>query len=348
MPNDPEDNLDLPTAGIRPQPKCIARTEPSSVNWLWNNRIAFGQITVLAGNPGLGKSLITLDIAARVTTGRPWPDEPPDAPPRPPANVMLIGEEDNLAQTILPRLVAAGADLNRVFTPDYFVLEGRLQFPRDGERLGFQLLCIENTRLVIMDPLLPVLDDSCFAGGRQAYTAMDEIKNTACMINAAIIAVVHLTKADYRSAIHRVPGGNALAAVARAIFAVVPDRREENPDPRRCLLIPLKNNLAPPQPSLAYTVDEGRILWQPETLPCCDPDSLLSIPARRPGPDPVKLEACMRWLTAQLQAGPQPRARLLPESLAAGFSLPTLNRARTALRIKSIPAPANSTLWSMS
>src|SRR5438270_8546702 len=79
--------------------------------WLWPRRIAAGKLTLIDGDPEQGKSLLTLDLAARVSSGKPFPDGQPAGEP---AGVLLIGAEDGLTDTVLPRLSAAGADLTRV------------------------------------------------------------------------------------------------------------------------------------------------------------------------------------------------------------------------------------------
>src|SRR4029077_5465862 len=83
------------------------------VEWLWPGRIPLGRVTLLAGDPGICKSLVALDIAARVTTGAPWPDAP-GRPPGP-AGVIIFSMEDDLRDTIKPRLMRAGADPERTY-----------------------------------------------------------------------------------------------------------------------------------------------------------------------------------------------------------------------------------------
>ena len=84
------------------------------IRWLWPSRIARGKLTMLVGNPGVGKSLIALDVAARVSTGQPWPEQSSDTPLREPADVLLLTETDDLCDTVCPRLLARGAALDRI------------------------------------------------------------------------------------------------------------------------------------------------------------------------------------------------------------------------------------------
>jgi RecA-family ATPase len=88
----------------------LVDVEPETIDWVWPQRIARGKLTLLDGDPGLGKSVLTIDWAARITRGRPWPD----GAACPSAGVVILSAEDGLADTIRPRLDACGADVARV------------------------------------------------------------------------------------------------------------------------------------------------------------------------------------------------------------------------------------------
>ena len=111
-------------AGAEPELISLADVEPEQVEWLWPDRIPLGKLTTLAGDPGLGKSFLTLDIAARVSEGRSWPDETANER----GSVILLSAEDDLADTIRPRLDAAEADVARILA-----LEA---IPDSGQRAG--------------------------------------------------------------------------------------------------------------------------------------------------------------------------------------------------------------------
>ena len=103
---------------------------------------------------------------------------------------------------------------------------------------------------------------------------------------------------------------------------------------------------APPAPTRLFHSQRPHPLALRNRAPL-NPDILLSIPPARPGPDPVKLDACIAWLAAQLQSGPLPRTQLAELGAAAGYSLRTLSRAKNALGLRSIPDPASTSLWAM-
>ena len=90
----------------------LSEVTPQRIEWLWPGRFALGKLTLLSGDPGLGKSFVTLDMAARISNGVPWPDSP--TVPNPRGSVVLLSAEDDLADTIRPRLDAAGADVERI------------------------------------------------------------------------------------------------------------------------------------------------------------------------------------------------------------------------------------------
>src|SRR5881397_2909601 len=109
--------------GLRAASQIVARP----VAWLWPGRLALGKLAILDGDPGVGKSLLTLDLCARLTTGRPFPDG--NLGPGP-ASAIVVNGEDAAADTIVPRLHALGADLHRVFPLDSGDFDaGRLALP---------------------------------------------------------------------------------------------------------------------------------------------------------------------------------------------------------------------------
>jgi putative DNA primase/helicase len=107
----------------------MADVTPVSIEWLWQNRIAIGKVSVLARNGGIGKSTILCDWAARITTGDVWPD---GAAACPAGSVIILASEDDLGDTLAPRLMAAGADLARIHVVRSLVDENK-------KRRGFNL-----------------------------------------------------------------------------------------------------------------------------------------------------------------------------------------------------------------
>src|SRR5436190_5305413 len=127
---------------------------PRAVDWLCPGRLACGHLHIVDGDPGLGKSLVLLDLAARLTRGRPWPD---GALGREAAPAVIVNAEDGARESILPRLAAAGADLGRVVVWDRRPGEAWLRIPGQVGELD-ALLARTGARLLVLDPLMAFLD----------------------------------------------------------------------------------------------------------------------------------------------------------------------------------------------
>ncbi|HEY2414663.1 MAG TPA: AAA family ATPase [Pirellulaceae bacterium] len=222
------------------------------VQWLWPRRVPIGKVTLLVGDPGLGKSLVALDIAARVSTGAPWPDEAPRSqnstlptpdselslsttplPPEPrtlnlPASVLLLSAEDDLADTIRPRLDAAGADCSRIMVIPSFLgssCDGAVprehELRRDLARLRTLIEAMNNCRLIIIDPISAYLRGSANSV-TEVRSLLVPLAQLAQERGVAIVAVSHLRKQD-GAALHRTMGSLAFVAAARAAWVICAD-----------------------------------------------------------------------------------------------------------------------------
>ena len=148
---------------IAPVLISLADVQPQPVSWLWPGRIALGKVTLLAGDPGLGKSFVTLDIAARTSCGAPWPDAPGIKTTA--GGVVLLSAEDDAEDTIRPRLDAAGANVQRIKAllavrrnyQDDPTRESTFSLETDLPALEAAILAVAGCRLVIIDPITAYL-----------------------------------------------------------------------------------------------------------------------------------------------------------------------------------------------
>jgi hypothetical protein len=190
-------NLVQPFSEITPQP----------IKWLMPGRLAHGKLSLFDGNPGLGKSLVTLDLAARITTGRPLPDCTTGTEP---ANVIILNAEDGPADTISPRLQALGANLDRVFQFRKGFLDEHGPF-RLPNHTGFLKDAIKDTTavLVVLDPLVAFFDASVQINNdmsvRRALIPLAELADQ-CGVHVAMIR--HLNKQRGFEAMYR--GGGSI------------------------------------------------------------------------------------------------------------------------------------------
>lgn len=250
----------------------LADVEPEPVKWLWPGRIPFGKLTVLDGDPGLGKSSLTIAVAAAVTTGRPLPgagDERGE-----PGDVLLISPEDGLADTLRPRLDSAGANVKRVHAvaPDF-------RIPDDIERLGV-VVRARRARLVVIDPIMSVLGNTDGKGDQAVRRALQPLVEMAQRTGCAVVLVRHLTKATSGPAVYRGGGSIGIVGLARSALVLAKDPN----DPGARILAQVKPNLAAPAPALRFRLKSrgaaARIEWGEEVDITAD-ELLQSAPAPR-------------------------------------------------------------------
>jgi RecA-family ATPase len=258
----------------------VADVDRELVRWLWPGRIPLAKVTVLDGDPGTGKSTLTLTIAAKVTTGSPFPD---GARPEV-GDVILLSAEDDIGDTIRPRLEAAGADLARCWVLPDVRPEGKE--PRPPE-LPADLFLLEDlvkskaAALVVIDPLMAFLSGQVDSHRDQDIRrVLASLGYMAGRTGAAVVIVRHLRKGA-GSAIERGSGSIGIIGAARAGLLVAPDPEDEG---RRVLAL-TKSNLAKMPQALAYRlVDDERVQLRPGGVGRGDqPHRHRPAPAARPG-----------------------------------------------------------------
>lgn len=300
----------------------IADVQRETVTWLWQDRIPIGKLTMVEGNPGLGKSWLTLAIAAAVSSGAALPGDFP----RPPANVILMSAEDGLGDTIRPRLEDLGADLSRVIAlkgmTDDAGHEGVITLS-DLDVLE-QVIIRDQPALVIVDPIIAYIAGKDTSRANEVRSILSPLAALAEKHGCALVAVRHLNKGNAQ-ALYRGQGSIDFIAAARAAFVV-----GENPDDAtERVLCHLKHNLAPKTPSLAFTIEAGVLRWRGHSD--LTAEQILAAPA--PGDERNATEEAMEWLKTQLSDGPRPAAQVQKEARAARIQEKPLRRARERLGI---------------
>lgn len=312
----------------------LADVEPERVQWLWRYRIAAGKLTLLVGDPEAGKSTIALDIAAHVSNGRAFPD----GAPCPRGDVLYCTLEDGLADTIRPRLDAAGADCDRVHSitaifdtgVDGRRIERTLTLPEDLDHIR-DVVVARGVKLVVLDPLKGFMS----GGGNEwrdgdVRRLLTPLARLAEQTGVAVLTIVHLTKAAATPAQYRVSGSIAFTAAARSVLLAAPD--PEAPDSGRRVFAPLKCSLSRRPETLAYELgapdgsDDGpaRVLWRGVS-------TVTAREALAPTETPEEHTAsdnAYAFLTQELQAGPRPAKTVRDAARAVGISDRTLDRAK--------------------
>jgi RecA-family ATPase len=312
--------------------RCLADILPEPIDWLWKSWIARSCLNLLDGDPDLGKSTITIDFAARVSRGWPMPSLPGGEQVCEPADVLLLSAEDSAAQTIRPRLDAAGADVSRIHLFEA-VKQGEDERP---PILPFDLDLVAETirarriALVVVDPLMAYLDSNINAHHDQdVRRAMHRLKILAEQTGAAVLVVRHLNKLAGGPALYR--GGGSIGIIGAARSAMVVGR--DPGDDKRRVLASNKCNLGPAPRSLYYSLepkgDVARIGWGKE----CDlraADILEHPTARRQS----RGEQCAEAVQQLLTSGPKRVEDLEGALMAMGYGQNAIKDGRRLARVK--------------
>lgn len=323
--------------GPRAEVRCVADVEMKPVRWLWPSRIARGKLTLIAGHPGLGKSQVTAALAATVTTGGRWPVDDSACEM---GSVLILSAEDDVADTIRPRLEAAGADTRRVYTLDAIrTPEGErrgFDIVKDMGRLGELLELYADISLVVIDPISAYLGQTDSHRNSEVRAALSPVSELAARYEVAIVAVSHLNKSGGGDAMGRVIGSVAFTAAVRAAYLIAKDES----DPARRLFLPLKNNLGNDRTGFAFRIEDAtvsgistsRVIWEAEPVEKSADEALAG--SGDPSERTALTEAC-EFLEDLLAEGPVSAKAVKAEARDAGVAEKTLQRAKTKLGVET-------------
>lgn len=307
---------------------CMADVDPVPVSWLWEPYVPLGKLTIVEGDPGIGKTQVAIAMSAQVSLGLPLPS--PDGtggPSRAPASVIYMTAEDGLADTIRPRLDAAGADVSRIY-----ILQAKET--RDGNgipvRRGISLadISVIEKALALLRPLLLVVDPL------QAYLGSDvdmyrpnetrpllaALAQLAEKFGCAVILIRHLTKDERTKPLYRGMGSIDITASARSVLLAGQDPRH----PDRRAVIHIKSSLAKLGPSLGYELRETGLAWTGAT----DLTAAAVMAAQETPEQRSALDEAVEFLKTTLSDGPRLSKEVLKSAHKAGIAEPTLRRAQ--------------------
>jgi hypothetical protein len=316
-----------------------------AVSWFWPGRFALGKFAVIGGLPDKGKGLISADIITRCTKGSEWPCREGTAPS---GSAIWFTAEDDIEDTVVPRLVAAGADLDKVHIVG-------LTKNRDGSRRTFNLTTdlpileqkikeIGDVVLVIVDPI------SAYVGvGKLNNSSTTDVRGMLAPLTRlaeekkiSIIGIMHFNKkSDVTNAMLRIADSLAYVAAARHVYFVVDDPENE----KARLFVKAKNNLAPDKHALRFMVGTRMVGHDPDTqaeirAPHVEWDgkhvevtATEAMEAEAGGGSRAARREAEDFLRLKLAPGPVPQADLRDEAEANDISYSTLKRAKRELRV---------------
>jgi AAA domain len=339
----------------------LSDVESENVPWLWFNRIPHCRLSLLTGAPGLGKSQITAFVAAKVSTGRAWPDGEPCGAT---GSVVFLSAEDNVADTIKPRCQSAGADSSKIVVIEAVRHSNGKErgFDLSGDLEHLEKICLsEKAVLVVIDPISAYLGRKVDGhSNSDIRSILGPLAKFAEKYRVTVLAITHNRKSG-GAALESMIGSIAFGAAPRAVWGVIREVGDDGELTGRTILTPVKCNLGPPPDGLAYVIESdrvsserdpdgistSRIRWyaDPITKSADELYAALADPGkRREAPERDGAEEFLRGLLAD---GPLPKSKIEEEAKAAGFAWRTIRRAKDDLGIRPYKAhtPPYNWIW---
>ena len=282
--------------------RCMKDVESKKIEWLWKYRFPKGKLSILAGDPGLGKSQLWLWMAATISNGSNWPmeDKPAD-------------------DTIRPRLEALSANMDKIFIldgikkKDFSNQDESFGLSKDLDVLNQMIEEIHGASMVIIDPVNGYLDDVDSYNNSEVRRLLTPLSLLSSRHKTSVIMVSHPPKTKGAPAVHKVSGSVAFIAAARSGFIIIRDPEEED----RRLMVPIKNNLGSDKNGLSFRIkkillesgiETSKLEWDPEPI---SESADFFLNQEKSYKKPSKTDEAEYWLMERLEEGLQPQEILL-------------------------------------
>lgn len=311
----------------------LSQIEAREIDWLWHPYIPRSALSIMEGDPDVGKSYLAMHLAALVTVG----GKLPDGTTMERGRVLYITSEDDAGITLRPRIEAMGGNVARVR-----VLEGLLNFNEEGLELIREEMDAKPADLVVVDTLFSFLPDGVDLSKPSAVRAqLHALEHVLKPYECAVLLIRHWTKGSKGKAIYRGGGLIDFIGVARTAMAVA--RHPADPDLR--VFAQVKNNIGPRADSLVFQLvkrgkDRPVVEWKGKTdLTADDLEGVVGVPEK-------PINEAETFLRKQLQGGAKPAVDVLRAAERYSFSQRTIERAKKALGVKS-QKQKDGWMWSL-
>lgn len=314
---------------------------PEPIDWLWPGWLASKKMHIIGGAPGTGKTTICLSLAATLSSGGKWPDGS-DAET---GNVVIWSGEDDPKDTLVPRLMASGADCSRVhFVEGIFTGEEQRMFDpaRDIPSLHHKLAEVGDVRLLIIDPIVSAIQGDSHKNA-EVRRGLQPLVELAESLGCALLGITHFSKnTDGRAPVERITGSLAFAAQARIVLVVSQKDMEDGSTEH--VLCRAKSNIGPDSGGFTYDVQQSALEEYPNIFASAvqwgeaiegTARELLNDSEEGTGKKPTALQKAKDYLLDTLSSGMVKVSEVNAGAKALSFSDRTLERAKSALKIET-------------
>jgi len=313
---------------------------PAPIRWLWPGWLARGKLHVIAGAPGTGKTTVALAMAETVSTAGCWPDGSATAG----GNVLIWSGEDDPADTLVPRLLAAGANVSRVhFVGDVLERGGARPFDpaTDCALLAAAAERLSDVTLLLVDPIVSAVPGDSHKNA-EVRRGLAPLVALAATLGAALVGITHHSKGTAgRDPVERVTGSIAFGALARLVFAAAKLPEDEGGGR---VLVRSKSNIGPDSGGFRYDLRDMPVpgvagltasvaMWG-EAIEGEAREILAAAESPQPEARGGALAEAEEFLSSILEDGPVPKRDIVSKAKAEGISVDTLKRAKASLCIE--------------
>jgi len=314
----------------------LGQVEPKPIDWLWYNKIPSGKLSLLVGDPGAGKSLLSLYMASIITNGKDWPDVK-NPPGKNKGSVIILTNEDSLDDTVRVRADEMQADCSKIKILEGMLPNDKAEFFDVRKHIRILEQAIEKTRdvkMIIFDPITAYLGNTEGNKNISVRAALSPLAALADKHKLAIIGINHLNKDQAKKALYRSMGSVAFTSTARSVWLVQQD--EDDTHMKRRFFSPLKANICKEPTTLAFSINgpigRPKITFEPIPVDTTAEELLADEETKKRY---SAINQAKKFLIESLKDGSLPATEIFNEAKENDISEATLNRTKSIIGIVS-------------